>query len=432
MLLLGTAKVNITPSHPVPLAGFELRQGQGAHTGVSHSLFARIFCFQHMESEQEATSAVVISADLLWWGNQMIDRLHQKIREHWPADTIILHATHTHSGPQTSDSFSLFLGKHDPVYLEELESRILEGIDAAITQMEPVLIERGSGECGIAMNRRRYEVNQIHTYPEGPVDRELSVIRYTGLHGRVKGILVHYACHPVITAANMVSSEFTGVAMEKLEQSIGDGAVCVYLQGTCGDINPYVGGGGGDETQVVKFGLQLAHDIRRVLAAPMRSVSPVSLGSERVIIELSMQAPPDREDLETLQEEPDVIGEWSRKLLDPLSEVKASIPFEVTTLTLAKGIRLYAMNAEVVVEYGLYLKSISGHQALPLGYSNGMIGYIPTARQLAEGGYEPIGSTYYFGLPAPFDPSIEQMLREEFQQLENRWNNPVKEQGGIT
>jgi len=85
----------------------------------------------------------------------------------------------------------------------------------------------------------------------------------------------------------------------------------------------------------------------------------------------------------------------------------------MTGLALAEGFAVLAMNAEVVVEYGLYLKSASNKAVVPLAYSDGMIGYIPTAKQLGEGGYEPIDSTYYFGLPAPFAPEAERILREK-------------------
>jgi hypothetical protein len=49
----------------------------------------------------------------------------------------------------------------------------------------------------------------------------------------------------------------------------------------------------------------------------------------------------------------------------------------------------------------LYIKQLSQGGTLPLGYSNGMVGYVPTAAQIAEGGYEGDSSSVSFGLPAP-------------------------------
>ena len=69
------------------------------------------------------------------------------------------------------------------------------------------------------------------------------------------------------------------------------------------------------------------------------------------------------------------------------------------------------------MEYGLFIKKQSGGSVLPLPYSNGMIGYVPTADQLSEGGYEASESTKFFGLPAPFDPSLERRIREAVAAL---------------
>ncbi|GGD72901.1 neutral/alkaline non-lysosomal ceramidase N-terminal domain-containing protein [Paenibacillus nasutitermitis] len=414
MLHIGTAKVNITPSRPVPLGGFASRLGLGGFQGVSHPLYARILCFQHSVADGKTTLAVLGSADLLWWGSQMVEALKQRIRELCHVDTVILHGTHTHSGPQIWDGFSEYGGSIDLAYIAELETTVLQGVEAAMSNMEPVTVDIGRGVCDIATNRRSKADDgiRIAPNPNGPVDRELTVLRYKSAHDeRTKAVLVHYACHPVVTSDNLISSEFTGVAMEELEQSIGDGAICAYLQGSCGDINPHDGDMGGD-AQVVMLGCRLANDVNKVLAGAMRRVDSISLRSVRMSVELPLQALPEREYLESRLGEPGVMGEWSRKLLSRQEGIPASMSLKMTGLALTEGFAVLAMNAEVVVEYGLYLKSASNKTVVPLAYSDGMIGYIPTARQLAEGGYEPIDSTYYFGLPAPFAPEAEGILRE--------------------
>jgi hypothetical protein len=47
------------------------------------------------------------------------------------------------------------------------------------------------------------------------------------------------------------------------------------------------------------------------------------------------------------------------------------------------------------------------------GYSNDVMGYIPTAKMLQEGGYEPVGSTLAYGLPASFAPEVETAVLAE-------------------
>ena len=414
MLRIGTAKVNITPTRPLPLGGFASRMALGAFQGISHPLYARILYFQHRVANGRTTSAVLVSADLLWWGSQMVEGLKQRIRELCRADTVILHGTHTHSGPQIWDGFSEYGGSIDLDYIAELEATVLQGVETAMLGTEPVTLDIGRGQCDIAINRRSAADDGIKIAPNenGPVDRELTVLRYKSeFDGRTKALLVHYACHPVTTSDNLISSEFTGVAMEQLEQRIGGGAVCAYLQGSCGDINPDDKDMGGD-AQVVMLGCRLANDVNKVLAEAMRPVGSVSLRSMRMSVALPLQALPEREYLESRIGEPGVMGEWSRKLLARQEGLSASMSLEMTGIALAEDFAVLAMNAEVVVAYGLYLKSASNKAIVPLAYSDGMIGYIPTARQLMEGGYEPIDSTYYFGLPAPFAPEVEGILRK--------------------
>ncbi|MDF2814995.1 MAG: hypothetical protein K0Q81_1195 [Paenibacillus sp.] len=86
---------------------------------------------------------------------------------------------------------------------------------------------------------------------------------------------------------------------------------------------------------------------------------------------------------------------------------RAPVLLDMTFIKLAEGLSLLAMNGEVVMKYGLHLKQLTDGQVLPVAYSNGMIGYVPSAIQVHEGGYEGASSYRYFGLPAPFDPSIE-------------------------
>src|SRR5687768_5854445 len=100
-LKLGTAKVDITPVKPLPLAGFMHRIGDFA--SISLRLYARIFFFQTEDTLGETQKALFISADLIWWGSERIASLNDQIRKRWGIEknSIILHATHTHSGPQT-------------------------------------------------------------------------------------------------------------------------------------------------------------------------------------------------------------------------------------------------------------------------------------------------------------------------------------------
>ena len=79
--------------------------------------------------------------------------------------------------------------------------------------------------------------------------------------------------------------------------------------------------------------------------------------------------------------------------------------------------QLAGLSGEVVVSYGLHVRERSGGKVLPMGYANGMTGYVPTAKIIAEGGYEGGESITWFLLPAPFAPEVEPVLTAAIDRM---------------
>jgi hypothetical protein len=429
-LRLGTAVAEVTPKHPLPLAGFAMREGDSE--GVMEPLVVRVFAFSQ-DGERGERNAVLVCADLLWWGPERVPGLRREASERWGIEeqAVVFHATHTHSGPQTSRRFASQIGTLDREYVAFLEERTFQAIDEAFSDLEPVAVERGREECRIGINRRLRIGDEVAGSPgdasvggpdpDGAVDPEVVVIRFPAEDGRTKAVLVHYACHPVISAERLVSPDFPGMAMRRLEGALGDGVVAAYLQGCCGDINPAVIRNGefyrGGAAEIQAFGDSLAGAALEALSRPMTRLSPALLDIRRATVELPLQELPAREKLEALRGTPGVMGEWSETLLREPERLRETTPLELTLLQLADGLAFLAMDAEVTVPYGLFIKERFGGRVLPLPYSNGMIGYAVTARQLEEGGYEPEGSTPYFLLPAPFASDIEERIKDGVTRL---------------
>jgi hypothetical protein len=416
-LMLGAAKIDITPYKPIHLAGFNQRKG--TFTGISHSLDARIFYFSQ-EINGVKRTIIMVAADLIWWGNELVSHLRILLHEKYGANVneVIFHATHTHSGPQTSSRFTPSLGLPDSEYIQYLSDQIMEGIDLAIQNLEPVKVKKGTGECGIGIHRRKLVNGRIEMAPNvfGPIDPEVSVIQYCKLSGKTKAVMVHYTCHPTTTMDNLVSSEFPGVAMNHVEQTMGDGVIAAYLQGCCGDIRPKLVQSEqfyrGFDSEVRELGLSLASEVLAVLDRPMQTLTNCPMEGTTIQVALPFQHLPTWEELRSNMDRADLYAEWSQLFLNDPDRLKSCIPFEINLLKIANGLSFLSMNGEVVVEYGLFVKQMGMGSTLPLAYTNGMIGYIPTGIQVAEGGYEADESRYYFGLPAQFDPSLESKIRE--------------------
>lgn len=392
LLALGTAKVDITPRIPVPLAGFGFRTG--VFDRVETPLFARIFCFR-VEGERPI---ILVSADLIWWGGDRIDGMRRRIRslEGLTNAVVLLHATHSHSGPQTTDSLSPDIGTASPAYIQALEDSVIRGVhDAAITVV-PVTVERGAGRCVIGIHRRRLENGSIQMAPnpEGPNDRECTVIRFRRECGSTKAVLVHFTCHPTTTAENSVSAEFCGTAMTEIERQENNDVVAAYLQGCCGDVRPALVRDNqfyrGDAADVRRLGAELAGAVSSVLHGPMEGCEPASCSAFEVAIPLALE------------------------------NTHETAQMAMTFVRLAPNLGFLTFNAEMVVDYGLSVKNHLRGAILPLGYTNGMIGYVTTARQLIEGGYEPREAFRYFVMPGPFHGSTERRVKQAIDNLLRR------------
>ena len=403
---VGSATVDVTPDWSLPLAGF------GARTlpsqGVSEPLHVRAALIASIDEAGDERRALIVSADILWWGPQQVPALRSRlagiagVAEH----AILFSATHSHSGPQTSERAASGIGVLDPRFETLLAAQTEAAVRQAVSDLEPVTVIRHDGVHALGFNRR------LAFDPDGPEDPALVVVAFVRPDGRPKTLLVHYTCHPVITEEPLLSGEFPGVAMGCLGKDLGVDAL--FLQGCCGDINPIVHGRRqterGDAADVERIGGELASAVKALLGQPGRDLVPVPIAAVSEVVALRFAAVPTVDDLHAKAGEAGVTGEWARALLAHPAWREPSIALEVQRIDLAAGLSLLAMNGEIVVAYGLLVRALSNGDTLPVAYANGMTGYIPTERILAEGGYEAGDAGPWFLLPAPFATGIEDQL----------------------
>lgn len=379
MLKLGTAKVDITPQFAVPLAGYGFRSGP--FDNVLTPLFARIFYVQ----AESGPPIFLVSADVIWWGSDRVASVSEGIRRQSRAldAVVLLHGTHSHSGPQTAGTLSPLIGEVSSEWLETMEKAIIEGTGEAMRDCEEVTIARGSAECRIGVNRRLFVDGGIRMAPNpnGPIDPECTVIRFQAPSGRTKAVLVHFTCHPTTTGINSVNSEYCGVAMTSIEEQIGGGVVAGFLQGCCGDTRPALTREGefyrGSFEDVRRFGSELSTVVFNVLDSTMEPCESGPCAADDLALPLFFEG------------------------------TEGSVALQMTRIYLGSNIGFITFNAEMVVRYGFLAKSLS---LLPVAYTGGMIGYVTTEQQLAEGGYESREAFRYFRMPAPFAASTEGRL----------------------
>ncbi|HHZ8502898.1 TPA: hypothetical protein ACWL6U_000329 [Morganella morganii] len=426
-MILGVSKTDITPSLPVRLGGFAFRHQPCTQIGMP--LYARCFIWDRQYA--------VVSLELLFAGDNLDRQIRTALADipKLAGLDLILTATHSHCAPQTADNHSPQLGECDPHYTAFITQQVITGLQTALAAGKPVTAQVAVSDCPLAVHRRLMVNGEIimAPNPDEPADTTATLVRFTDADQNVCAVLVHNQCHPTITGDNILSGEYPGVVCDEIETAF-PGAVCLLLQGFCGDLRPDLSRDGqfyrADYAQMEICGKQLSALFLDALEQPDLPLLPLTTPSyfRQRQISLPLQPVMNNEQLIQFRDEhaPDTIEhEWAVYKLKQTERgisLRAEQTITLTCLHLSPQLKLLTVSAEVVNHYQQLLRA-KGQYFLGIGYSNGMAGYLPSARQIAEGGYEPHGSAYYFYLDAPFAPQAEHLFTEALFRLSEEHNH---------
>jgi hypothetical protein len=342
-------------------------------------------------------------------------------------ERVLLAASHTHSGPQTCSNLT-GVGAIVPEVMAMLRQRILSAVDEARANQRPVTLRAGRGKCeGYAINRRPLHDGKaaFAPNPSGVRDDEVIVIACHDATGDDPlAVLFHFTCHPSTMRDYLISADYPGAARRHIQKALG-GALAAFLPGCFGDVRSNCTLMGGQQFRkglpedLVEFGTALGDAVLQAMRKSSQTLTP-ALGGQTLTLDLPLAHHPSRDELERAASAgTSYTKEWATRLLAaPMSLTR---PLTLQRIDLARELSIIAMGGEICCDYGHFIKHLdAGRFLVPLGYSNGLVGYIPSARMFPEGGYEVDGSTLYFGLPSSFDPSIEADIQAGIRALMGR------------
>lgn len=279
----GLAQVDITPPVGGKTTGYASAQPtDGIHDEVS----ARVLI---LKTNQKCIA--LVACDLCIFNSAW---LHEQM-EDIGVDQLLLMNTHTHAGPNLRQTD--FPTPDDP-WQKTVEKRVLETIQQAMKDLFPAYFTAGEGHIQLGYNRLVHRGDHAVTHfenpdriPHGPVDPTVGVIRITDDQQTVRAVLVVYACHPVVLGPKnrQISAGYPGVMRDVVEQQLDDQAMCIFIQGAGGDINPLLLARGEERDDdfilVDRMGQLLAMEVQRVLAMikDRRGVSQQLLSSSSLI-----------------------------------------------------------------------------------------------------------------------------------------------------
>ncbi len=129
----GWGKVNITPDHSMPMAGYRIRPG---FDSVHDSLYARVIGI-----DNGATTVYFISVDLLLFPPAVKEKLNQRVAEEFSSKPFLFYsATHTHNGIggwNSSVAGKFILGSYEDDWVLTTTEKLVTQLKSIEQSMQP-------------------------------------------------------------------------------------------------------------------------------------------------------------------------------------------------------------------------------------------------------------------------------------------------------
>lgn len=442
----GVARVVITPEEPMWMAGYANRDHEA--DGKLQDLWAKALVLQDANSKR----SVLITLDICTIPKDMSDNIRNqlKLKYHLDKAQIIINCSHTHSGPAISGSLQNYYdlnaeqAQKVKQYSEKLVKQIVLLVGDAIKSLQPADVFTENGFARFQVNRHTNNEAFLLIQPElrGPNDYAVPVIKITNKSGSIVAIAFGYACHNTVLNGYQWSGDYAGFAQLELEKMY-PGAVALFFQGAGGDQNPL-------PRRTIplakQYGKELAYAVENVLSKTMKQ-QPAQLAYSYSEVQLPLNPAPSKQELEKMTQ--DTTAAFRRRsaanLLNQINKGTAPIksyPYPVQVWKIGNQ-PLFALGGELTIEYAIEIKKLFGLDAFVLGYSNDVMGYIPSVKMLREANdkatdyafYDPRNKSAYtyegslftqleYGLPSTWASNLETVILGEVERMAKKVGVP--------
>lgn len=419
----GAAKADITPTEPVPLAGYggKTRMSQR----IEHPIWLKALAFR----DDTGSTSVIVTADLVGLSDKMIAIIARNAQKkhHLPRERLILNTSHNHSCPVTEDVLWLYY-VFTPVeaaardrYTASVYAKYDEVIGAAIAALQPAELSFEQGLAGVAVNRRRSRGPESRSLG-GQVDQDVPVIAVKS-GSNLRAILFGYSCHTTALGGLSINGDCAGFAQLELEKAHPD-CIALFVQNCGGDANPLPRIRGRDAeatTLAAMYGHILAESVQQVLATPMKPLSGplrVAMGSTELPLQPGLTLEELKQRLPALTGMPRREFEHFIRQYETLGSPPDRVRYPIQVWSFGPELTYIALTGETVVDYSLNFKAAHGWNTTWVsGYNNDLLSYVPSLRVLKEGGYEGTSGMYEYGHRAPYTESIEERITTLVEKL---------------
>jgi hypothetical protein len=407
-MFAGVSKIDITPRGNIWMDGMlRVHPAEGVHD----RLYARALVLGNNADVRQAFA--LVSVDVCVLGDETARAVRQgaEARTGIPASHIVVAATHTHSGPSTDGLLAL----REETYVRELTAGLITLIQDAAGNLQRVELGVASGREETISHYRRLLADDGHVVmnwepyppehivgPLGTADPEVGVVKVVaadapGEPGRVLAVLFNHTGHPNVLSGDnyLFSADYPGLAAQLLEEEFGGTAL--FFNGALGSVD-IDGLRDRDWEGLDRTGRALARSVSEA-ARTINPADSLAIRGGRSIYALPGRRITDEEwrwaqdILAQTQGQvaaiADGVGDdYVAALYHRLHEAgPTDLPMEQICLAFA-DCALLTFPGELYTEIGQYIKAHSPFKrTLIIGLANGYVGYIPTAKAIAEGGY---------------------------------------------
>ncbi len=404
MLLGSSQKITITPPIGLRMSGFSERD-HGSE-GILNELYANILVLGDGK-----TKAAIVTLDLIGVDKALTHRVREVVSQNSdiPYHAVLLSASHTHSGPEACrfGDMGKISRRIDPTpvdsaYNTVLPELIANGILWANRTLQPVKLGVKQSELhGLGSNRIDDKLY---------MDNTVTVFRVDTVDGHPLAVLTNYTCHPTILNFNnyLYSGDFVSFYQEAIEK-VYPGCVAMYAQGCAGNVSTRHNRKGQGVDEAKRMGELLAgHVISTLNQVDLSDDYPLYAAIEPLHLnirqfdsdEVIEQRIKDIEaKIERLKAENAPINiqrtatvEWQGATRN--FKLKQNIDIDHIDVEMQRldigPWTIITTPAETFGEIGRDIRALDPTgRTIVTGYSNGYVGYIPTAQAFREAqGYE--------------------------------------------
>lgn len=415
-LTAGVATVDITPPVGYRMSGYFYER---LSTGVANPLHAKALVLR-----QGRQRAALVFCDLIGLPLDVSARARQQASEKTgiPAASIVVAATHTHTGPLYFDALRKFLHEravaergsdpHETVdYAADLVANIVRAIAEADASQRPVRLRAGTArQTGLAFNRRYHMKDGTVRFnpgprnpevvrPAGPTDPQVGIVLLEDAAGHAVAGIVNFALHLDTTGGTLFGADYPFYVEQALRETLGRQFVLLFATGTCGDVN-HVDISQPERPKSPAIGAALAETVKAALP-DLKPIARPALAalSQTVQVPLQQYGPAD---FQKARKNMPKVGTRDLGFLEQVEAYKIlslelrgaeAAPMEVQVFRLDEATALVCLPGEVFVELGLAIRRASPFATtLVVELCNDDPEYIPTRKAFAEGSYEVVNS----------------------------------------